>query len=300
MSRGGMDFYAFKAGFEGPGGGSAGQPGTEGPHAILFERDEEGIYGRYKGLRVFEDRDHVGIVRPGQVWICTLELNPRTGRNYFATPARLVDASLILEAAGDEIAALAERIWASDPEFIEKALEGRIGSLAEERARTEIDARQRGFDARIAELEDRRAELESSVEAGDERIAELERAVAELEAANSAKDSEIEGLRPTAAEPPEEYVIVNEPSDETEQRIDGVLRWDPTTIRSNRLVHDRYAIRVDADWTVMILRPDPQGTVECLDNAVVIGPLAWRVPYESMSIIAAEFGDDGEITMHLA
>ena len=76
---------------------------------LSFTTDSHGnICSNWKGKRVYPAWDHEGVISPGESWCCMMELNPKNGDNYFATPIRKIDSSFLADLGGEQLERIAE------------------------------------------------------------------------------------------------------------------------------------------------------------------------------------------------
>ena len=79
---------------------------------VKFDYDDRNyVSGMYRGKRVYRDNNYLLEINPGEIWIVSLSLNPKTGQNYFAKPIKRIDGSFLYEMKKDEIDSLSLYLW---------------------------------------------------------------------------------------------------------------------------------------------------------------------------------------------
>ncbi|KUE73209.1 hypothetical protein AUQ37_02845 [Candidatus Methanomethylophilus sp. 1R26] len=77
--------------------------------ALKFEMDKKGnVSSIYKGLYVYRDRDSEENILPGETWIVSLTLNPKTESNYFAKGIMRIDARFLFDLEKDQMDEIAD------------------------------------------------------------------------------------------------------------------------------------------------------------------------------------------------
>ena len=80
--------------------------------AVSFAIDRKGnVSGRHNGAVVLRDRASEDVISPGEMWFCSLRMNPYGMGNYFARAIRKIDASFFMELCTDQKKGIAEVLW---------------------------------------------------------------------------------------------------------------------------------------------------------------------------------------------
>ena len=94
---------------------------------LSFTTDSHGnICSNWKGKRVYPAWDHEGVISPGESWCCMMELNPKNGGNYFATPIRKIDSSFLTDLGGEQLERIAECLLTNHRDEVLDAIGGRV------------------------------------------------------------------------------------------------------------------------------------------------------------------------------
>lgn len=168
--------------------------------------------------------------------------------------------------------------------------------------------KEEALDRRERELDERAQKMEPKVigvseEAYEGVHAELERTRAELDSVRSEnvvlssqlsdRDRLIESLGTKISE---QMKVGNDnrlPAYETVFRPNVTVRRDSkTTISSDWFTEPHYTVLMTGDGTRLLIKPDPEGRVDCSGYSLIIPKLATLRPYTGFNYLKAEFAPD--------
>lgn len=222
---------------------------------VHFETDARGyVSGTFRGLPVYRDNRHSEEITPGETWVCSLELNPKTGFNYFATPVRRVDASYLQELHEDQLEEIADALWRDHRDEALPLLESRFREEIDRRVSEAVAECSRSYEARLAETAARPAEQDRPSE-----------------------DVPVETADEAPAKP------VRENTDVTVRRV------APDVLESPLFTVGSYFVHINAGHTRLLIRPSERGEVVCRDCRIALCGLGVSVPFGSECSYRAKY-----------
>lgn len=231
---------------------------------LTFVNDNHGnISSRYNGRLVYRDRASIEVIRPGETWIVALIPNPSSDRNYFAAAIQRIDSSFLFELKKDQIDEIADALWNTQREKIEPIIIEKYAELHRSEVEKEVETAMTSVNAELSAAKDKLSALEKR-NMEDTKIIESMRA--QLERRSFEVPVIRRGTRTEASDP---FQI----PDVTVRRI------GPDTITSEFFTKDRYSVHVSADLRLMVMVPDPDGTVICIDHIITLQGLNTIKPY---------------------
>lgn len=248
---------------------------------LTFSSDTHGnVSSKYHGMIVYRDRGSEDTILPGETWIVSLTLNPATERNYFARAIKRLDASFMFELSKDQIDEIADCLWKTQRDKVEPVLLEKYADLHKEQVEKEVLERTSKMTAELESANERADAMEhKSME--DERIIDsLNKKLALREAAAPQAGAAVRQAAPVAGIADEDVTV---------------MRIGPDTLISDFFTGNRYSVHIAADMRVMIIVPDPDGNILCVDNTMTLAGLNAIVPYggdetEMMSKYSPEYG----------
>lgn len=264
---------------------------------VTFDYDtRNNVSGKWKGMTVYRDGYYENTILPGETWICTLTLNPRSGSNYFAKPVQKVDASFLYELKKDQLDELSEVLWERNRAILEPILEERYrDEVRVQLDRVTEDIRQT-YETRVAGHEQTIAELEATSAENERIIRSLQDKVEALTAENGAlrtrAPSPVQGQTPAPA-PAQSLTEIPVPRS-------VVMRTGPDTLESPAFTKSRYMVHLSADHKLMAVRPDDRGNVVCMNNTIQLLGLSFVSPFSEEYEMTSEYNSRyGAILIHL-
>ncbi len=265
---------------------------------IRFDIDDRGdISGTANRVRTYVDRNHIDMVKAGEIWVCNLTPNPNNSNNYFATPIRKVDGDLLMEVMGDRMTTFVQQIYRENETFFQNEFKDIIDEQVQARINTVLEEYRGTFEGRIEELEADNQTLNQALEEKEleirglmDELEEKDRAIAERDAVIVGFDHSAEGMVTGTSV---ETVTVD-------RCIDGVIRTDAETFVSDHFTHDRYTVLTDMGFTKMVIRPDSDGKVECSDGRIRLNGFSHHSPFTDASQLRFDMLENDSMRIYLA
>lgn len=247
---------------------------------VRFDYDDKGnVSGKYRGKTVYRDGYFENAISPGEVWICELNSNPKTGANYFAKPVQRLDASFLYELKKDQAEEIAGILWDAKREVLEPMFEERYREANEARIAKSVEEAKAAFDTERKELQERVAELEAKGQEDERIIASLTENLETLKkaprpAGPSQAPAKASGIR--------------------------VRRTGPQTISSDAFTFSRCFVHLSPDHRIMTVRPDDgRGDVLCMDGTITLGGLEIVAPFSKEQDMQVEAKWGSEMMIYL-
>ncbi|TQS82621.1 MAG: hypothetical protein A3Q59_03785 [Methanomethylophilus alvi] len=232
--------------------------------ALKFEMDKKGnVSSIYKGLYVYRDRDSEENILPGETWIVSLTLNPKTESNYFAKGIMRIDARFLFDLEKDQMDEIADAVWNNCRKEIEESFASRFEAEKSKLVEEAVAERTAAYKSQIDEANAKVSSLENKIEEDAQIIDSLKKKQAAPEAAPDAAAAAIPGFESLGRQFPTEI---------------DVMRIGPDTLYSSDF-SGRYSAHVSADRRKLLMVPDANGPVICIENMVTIAGLSYMVPY---------------------
>jgi len=248
---------------------------------VAFDYDDRGnVSGRHKGMVVYRNKKYENEILPGETWICTLEQNPQTGMNYFAKPLKRIDASFMFELKRDQLSEVADCIWNKYRESIEPVMEERHG----EKVKAEI----------INAVGETRSEYESRINEASAKVQELELKDIENRNIISSLQGKLSGAEQAGARGAPPLSAFGAHPDVSVRRV------GPDTVASESFVSPRYSVYLSPDYRTLVLVPNTNGDVVCIDGMMTLEGLNAVSPFQDQYDMVCEYSSHyGGVMVHL-
>ncbi|MGI6008607.1 MAG: hypothetical protein ACOX8X_00540 [Methanomethylophilus sp.] len=235
---------------------------------LTFERDKkDNVSSIYKGKFVYRDHSSEDVILPGETWIVSLFLNPKTELNYFAKGIMRVDAKFFFDLEKDQREEIVEALWKTCRKEIEDDLAERFETERRPLLDKEIREKTAALEAELADSKAKVASLENKIEEDTQIIDSLKKRQTLEEAAVPAGASDMKSV-------PGFEAVESIFSGDIEVR-----RIGPDTIYSQQFSNGRYNAHVSADRRMLLMVPSNDGQVLCLDGYVTIAGLNSMAEY---------------------
>lgn len=253
------------------------------------------IVSRYNNLIVLVDWDYKGPpVAPGEVWLCSLESGNSV---YIATPLKRITSNILMELDPSLKNSIIDELWNEKRDFYEAQFEEKYRqSLTQElsaRFKQEGEDAIAGKDLEIGELNKRIAELKQ--ELMDVRS---DKGIKSFELTSDIIDisSDEEVCKPVVSTdvPVRSYEPVrpvNDPLHTISQSYgyDDVYRVNLNAIASSAFTEKRYSVHISPNLSVILVCPDDDGDVVCVNNSLCLYGLEFIIPFKGRERMEAEY-----------
>lgn len=258
---------------------------------LRFETDSSGrIFSRHSGKAVYPNWSYPESFHSGEIWVCSLELNPKNGGNYFATPVQRIDSSFLYEMEKEQISEFAINIWNSNRAILEPELEKTFEPVMESRIERIVAERTESIESENADLKSCIKELKERNENNEALIANLQNIVEELKKQKSVSSTMIVGAEVAGRESVTDHLMMN-----------TVTRIDETTLESGLFTHSRYRVYTNVNHDMLLFRPDNKGKVACINGRVNLRGLGTILPFIGECVFRhSTIGKNGELRIQLA
>ena len=177
--------------------------------ALKFEMDKKGnVSSIYKGLYVYRDRDSEENILPGETWIVSLTLNPKTESNYFAKGIMRIDARFLFDLEKDQMDEIADAVWNNCRKEIEESFASRFEAEKSKLVEEAVAERTAAYKSQIDEANAKVSSLENKIEEDAQIIDSLKKKQAAPEAAPDAAAAAIPGFESLGRQFPTEIDVM--------------------------------------------------------------------------------------------
>ena len=313
-----MDFREWQAGqkFDGDDGSSElVKDYSERLHILTFGLDRKGtsIVSQISGRIVFVDRDFQYEVAIGDTWVCKLS----EGNNCsYAVPLIKVTLNEILNFNENLRENVLSTLWKKHGSDLKIIFENRYKTELQNKIAEELKA---DYDEKLARAMKERDELENelrqtrfqlevqstSMQSGADEYILL--GSDDVPSADAKATASLEEARQTSPETSERYPVQNAtavPSQAPVQRGPPqikrtepvtqkfeVERTGPDTIRSPSFTDNRYFVHISPDYKLLVIRPNEDGNVYCIGNAIRLKDLGLVSGFTVKKFLVAEYSE---------
>lgn len=259
---------------------------------------------QYSKMFVFVDWDYKGpSVLPGEVWLCSIEKNNSV---YLATPLKRITSNILLELDPILKKSIIDQLWKEnkksyEEQFDEKYRQNLTQELSEQyleqekKAIAAKDEEIEGLNRKISELKKELSDIRS-----EKRIESFELAsdiidissVEENTRTEAVEDESIHNVRPAI---PNVVQGVVRPKDDPlhavsqSYRYKDVRRTNRNSISSSAFTEGKYSVHISPNKHVILVRPDDDGDVVCVNNSLCIYGLEFIISYIGEEEMEAEY-----------
>ena len=258
---------------------------------VRFDYDSKGyVSGMYQGKFVYRDGNHELDINPGDIWIVSLSLNPKTGSNYFAKPLKRIDGSFLYEMKKDQIDELATFLWENNKVILEPALEERYSDVLSEKIAKAVEEQTKSLNETISNLQEQISEL-TKINEEDKKIIESKEQENSLLSAKLLVIENNPGAVPVkpAKEVPKEPEPISDFTEQVKPPKNVIVRSGPDTIRSDGFKKSRYFVHLSADHKLLLIRDNKDGNVVCYDNTITLAGLNSILPFTEECVLSSEY-----------
>ena len=248
---------------------------------VTFEYDDRGnVSGRYKGILVLRDKNYKNVILPGETWICSLEQNLLMSNNYYARPLQRIDSSFMFELKKEQLGEIAETIWEKHRDSIEPLMEDRYGKAIAEEISNAVAQTKAEYESQLKEMSILMQELELKDIENRKIIGSLQNRAPTMDVVNT---------------------TISEPAASIGSYPDvSVRRIGPDSITSDFFTSSRYYVHMSADYRTMIIVPNLEGDVVCIDNTITLMGLSAASPFSEPYDMLSEYSPHyGGVQIHL-
>lgn len=247
---------------------------------LKFRVDSKGnVSANYLGKPVFQDRNSDDDFKPGETWICKVDMS--RDNYYFAKSIAKVDGSFFYDLNRDQMEELAETVLKNHRDMIEPLLEEKYKNVMVERISDAVMEKEAELVEQINELEAHVNELEKKDVENRQIISSLQNKLDTCEAMG-AKRSVSETVSPSADVFTGGVPVVH------------ITRDNPDELTSEQFNRPRYFAHFSADQRILLIRPHDEGNVVCMDNRIQLLGLSkissFDGPVEMVAEYAPEYG----------
>ncbi len=256
---------------------------------MKFDYDDRNyVSGMYRGKRVYRDNNYLLEINPGEIWIVSLSLNPKTGQNYFAKPIKRIDGSFLYEMKKDEIDSLSLYLWENNKTILQPFLEEIYKNVVNEQIAKAVREQTASFEKTISDLSDQIDELKRIKEEDSKIIAAKEKEAELLKAKVLVMENDPPAKVPSAAPRPSKDVPEGF-GDRLKPSSLEIVRTGPDTLRSDGFKKSRYFVHLSVDHKALLIRDDPNGNVVCIDSTMALAGLSTVLPFDKECPMESEY-----------
>jgi len=256
---------------------------------IRFDYDAKGnVSGMYRGKYVYRDGYHELDINPGEIWVVSLSLNPKTNNNYFAKPLMRIDGSFLYELKKDQIDSLAKHLWEDNKVILEPALEEKYKDVVNEQIAKAVKEQTEAVIQEKKALEDKIQELQRINKEDKEIIESKEEEINLLSAKVLVMKNEPDMVAPKPA-PQAQPEPVGEFTEQVKPPKNVIIRAGPDMLRSESFKKSRYFVHMSADHKSLLIRDDKNGNVVCMDNTILLAGLNTILPFTEECVLPSEY-----------
>lgn len=256
---------------------------------VRFDYDEkQNVSGTYNGMFVYRDYNSNTIL-PGDIWICSLTLNPKTHSNYFAKPMQKIDASFLFQLNQEQKEEIANAIWETNKDAMMPMMEDKFRDIIDTRVNDAIAKTKAEKETEINELNEKNAELEKK-SAEDKQI--IDSLQLQIDGLKTRAGKEISAVSATPA------VMETQNPFQLERPV--VERIDADKIRSDAFTKSRYFVHLSSDSRIIVVTPSDKGNVVCVDNTIALNGLSFISNFSEPREMPAQYNPEyGGILVYL-
>jgi len=261
---------------------------------VRFDYDEKGyVSGMYHGKTVYRDSYHEADIVPGDIWIVSLSLNPKTGANYFAKPLMKIDGSFLYQMKKDQIDSLAKYLWDNNRVILEPVMEEIYKDVAAEQIANAVKEQTAALESQIEKLKDDLSE-QQRLNAEDKAIIESMEKENELLSAKVLVMENSPGVIVSPQPIPEvKKQTATESTEEFKEQVKPpksiIIRTGPDTIRSDGFGKARYFVHMSSDHSRLLIRDDKNGNVVCMEKTITLSGLNSILPFSEECVMQSEY-----------
>lgn len=242
---------------------------------------------------VFVDRRYTGgPILAGEVWLCSLEFNSSV---YIATPLKRITSTILLELDAPIRNGIIEQLWKEKKDQYEAHFE----ELYRQNLTQELTTKFNG------ELKDALSKKDDEISTLKDTISGLKQELMELRS-----DKNIDHIDLTSDEialysdEPEQNVATSpvefahtpkcnnyDPLHSVNQpyKYNDVYRTNYNSITSTAFTERRYSVHISPNLSVILVRPDNNGDVPCVNNSLCLYGLNALIPFNGREKMEAEY-----------
>ena len=236
---------------------------------LLFKQTPDGkVISRHNGKAVLKHRDSENEIMAGDLWICSLDSR---GTYYFAKGLMRIDSSFMLELKKEQMDEIVACVWEKHRDMLMPDLEKKYEKILEEEVNK---AREQTRNLYVEDLDN----LSETVLELERKDTENKKIIASLQNQLDNCTVETKTAKGTAETSPPAF---------SSSPLISVRRDSPDKISSDSFNRSRYSVHLSADLKIILVTPNDQGNVVCMNNTIELNGLAlispFSTPYEMVS-----------------